>query len=291
MTVHERPPASTSAERFHTITSEPGGITSGRARRRVRRDVRERDRLEAPHEHRAAVREVVGRRAGRRRADDPVAGLASELLAADRELELDHAPERRARDDDVVDGDGARRRDARARASAARRRRTRPRRRVTSPASSSRSTHRAEESDAAEVHADHRARRCRGSARARAARSRRRRARPRGRHASAASLASTPCFSASSAERGRAPRRAPARPPAVARTPSRSGRALPCVTTAARLTRLPDGVGDPAVDVIGIRFAGSMLEVDEELPVSLRAGQPGVYDSDRHATPRRARLR
>src|SRR4029450_5120952 len=55
--------------------------------------------------------------------------------------------------------------------------------------------------------------------------------------------------------------------------------------TAARATRLADGLGDPAVDVIGIRFARSMLEMDEELPVSLRAGQSGVYDADRDATP------
>ncbi len=49
----------------------------------------------------------------------------------------------------------------------------------------------------------------------------------------------------------------------------------PWVTTAARVTArgLTDGVGNPEVDVIGIRFAGSMHEVDEELPVPLRAGQ------------------
>jgi hypothetical protein len=46
--------------------------------------------------------------------------------------------------------------------------------------------------------------------------------------------------------------------------------------TAARATRLADGVGDPAVDVIGIRFAGSMLEVDEELPVPLGPGSPSL---------------
>ena len=67
---------------------------------------------------------------------------------------------------------------------------------------------------------------------------------------------------------------------------SRSGRACRASRRPRAPTRLPDGVGDPAVDVIGIGFAGSMLEVDEELPVPLRAGQPGVYDSDRHATPR-----
>ena len=72
---------------------------------RVRRDERQRHRVEPPHEHGAAVREVVRRRAGRRRADQPVARLAAEILAADRPLELDHPAEARARDDDVVDRD------------------------------------------------------------------------------------------------------------------------------------------------------------------------------------------
>src|SRR3989304_3335169 len=49
---------------------------------------------------------------------------------------------------------------------------------------------------------------------------------------------------------------------------------------------LANGLGDPAVDVIGIRLGCAIDEMDEELPVSLRAGQPGVYDSDCHATPR-----
>src|SRR5213075_2529981 len=40
---------------------------------RVRRHERDHHRVEAPDEHRAAVREVVGRRAERRRADDAVA--------------------------------------------------------------------------------------------------------------------------------------------------------------------------------------------------------------------------
>ena len=50
----------------------------------------------------------------RRTADD------AEILAADRPVELDHAPERRARRDDVVDRDVRARRPARRRASAAR---------------------------------------------------------------------------------------------------------------------------------------------------------------------------
>ena len=72
---------------------------------RVRRDERRRHRVDPPHQHRPAVREVVGGRAGGRRADDPVARDAAEVLAADRPLELDHAAEHRRRDDDVVDGD------------------------------------------------------------------------------------------------------------------------------------------------------------------------------------------
>ena len=50
---------------------------------RVRRDERQHHRVEAPDEHRAAVRQVVGGRAGRRRADQPVARLRAEVLAAD----------------------------------------------------------------------------------------------------------------------------------------------------------------------------------------------------------------
>ena len=42
-----------------------------------------------------------------RRADHPVARLRPEVLAADRPLELDHPAERRLRDDDVVDGGAA----------------------------------------------------------------------------------------------------------------------------------------------------------------------------------------
>ena len=59
------------------------------------------------HEHGAAVREVVRGRARRRRADHPVARDGAEILAADRPRELDHPAERRARRDDVVDGDVA----------------------------------------------------------------------------------------------------------------------------------------------------------------------------------------
>src|SRR5207302_6674877 len=67
----------------------------------------DRHRVESPDEHRAAVREVVRGRAGRRRTDDPVAGLPAERLAADGPGELDHAPDGGARGDDVVDGGAA----------------------------------------------------------------------------------------------------------------------------------------------------------------------------------------
>src|SRR5829696_2731770 len=74
---------------------------------RVRRDERRHHRVEPPDEDGAAVREVVGGGAGRSRADQAVARLYSESLAADRVAELDHPPERGAGDDGVVDGDAA----------------------------------------------------------------------------------------------------------------------------------------------------------------------------------------
>ena len=45
----------------------------------VRRDERDRHRVESPHEHRPAVRQVVGGRAGWGRADHPVARLDAEI--------------------------------------------------------------------------------------------------------------------------------------------------------------------------------------------------------------------
>src|SRR5581483_1914653 len=73
---------------------------------RVRRDEGQHERVQAPDEHGAAVREVVGGRTGGRRADEPVARLGAEHLAADRVAELDHPPERAAGDHDVVHGRG-----------------------------------------------------------------------------------------------------------------------------------------------------------------------------------------
>jgi len=68
-------------------------------------DEGEHHRIEPPDQDRAAVRQVVGGRALRRRADEPVAALRAELLVVDRIAELDDAADRPAGDHDVVDGD------------------------------------------------------------------------------------------------------------------------------------------------------------------------------------------
>ena len=114
----------------------PRGTTSGRACKRMRRDERDGHRVEPPHEHGPAVREVVRGRTRRRRADHAVAGHDTEILAADRPRELDHPSERRARGDDVVHGDVRLAVELQPAASAARRRRTRRRRRAASRRSS-----------------------------------------------------------------------------------------------------------------------------------------------------------
>src|ERR671939_1346367 len=75
---------------------------------------------------------------------------------------------------------------------------------------------------------------------------------------------STPCSAASSSSR-------PSAGPIV------SG--LPCVTTAARRTRLPDCAVDPGVELIWPLRPLAVHEVEEELAVPLRAGQAGVYDA------------
>ena len=49
---------------------------------------------------------------------------------------------------------------------------------------------------------------------------------------------------------------------------------LPCVTTAARFTALADCVTDSLVDVIQEHGVVAVDQVDEELAVALRAGQP-----------------
>src|SRR5690348_18166790 len=52
---------------------------------------------------------------------------------------------------------------------------------------------------------------------------------------------------------------------------------------------LADGIGDPAVEVIGIsrlRAVAAVAQMDEVFPVSFRPGETGVYDSgkDRKST-------
>src|SRR5262245_30754322 len=107
--------------------------------------------------------------------------------------------------------------------------------------------------------------------------------------AACSSAASTPCFCASSSE-------STSSTPWSCATACRRAKpapiwpGFPWVTTAARATRLPDGIGDPALSVIGVRFAGSVSKMDEELPVPLGAGQPGVYDPDGRRTPRARRF-
>ena len=129
--------AATSGERF--VTTRSCRADDERARvQRVRRDEGEHHRVEPPDEHRAAVREVVGGRAGRGRADQR------------RRTAACRAPRRRSRsrarssgracrrDDDVVDGDaGARRRRSTSSVGSDEHRGTRRRRRARVPASSS----------------------------------------------------------------------------------------------------------------------------------------------------------
>src|SRR5918912_1966350 len=66
--------------------------------------------------------------------------------------------------------------------------------------------------------------------------------------------------------------------------------ALPCVTTAARRTRLPDCAVDPVVELIWPLRPPAVHEVEEELAVPLRAGQAGVYDARDLCLPRERRL-
>src|SRR5258708_38503245 len=82
--------------------------------------------------------------------------------------------------------------------------------------------------------------------------------------ASSPSTRSTPCRVATARSRSSA---------SPAPSPSRS-----ITTTDARLT---DGIGDPPVEVGRPFGVFSVDEVEDELMVSLRAGQPGVYDPAR----------
>ena len=120
----------TSGVRLTTSSSKPGPDDERAGVQRVRRDEREHRRLEAPHEHRAAVREVVGGRPGRRRAEQRrrTAGCRGPRR---RSRTGARRSARGAADDDcVVDGRAGARRRPRPRASAATRPRTRPRTRA-----------------------------------------------------------------------------------------------------------------------------------------------------------------
>src|ERR671931_309832 len=67
---------------------------------------------------------------------------------------------------------------------------------------------------------------------------------------------------------------------------------LPCVITAARRTASgsADLGCDSVVDVVGELRLVTLEDVEEDLAVPFRAGQPGVYDADRHPSPRQRRL-
>src|SRR5581483_9481841 len=67
-------------------------------------DEADREALDAPGEHGAAVGEVVAGGAGRRRRDQPVAADVADLLAGDAVGELGHRVGRPARERDVVQG-------------------------------------------------------------------------------------------------------------------------------------------------------------------------------------------
>ena len=61
-------------------------------------------------------------------------------------------------------------------------------------------------------------------------------------------------------------------------SPEPSASRRPWSTTAARLTRLADGIVDPAVELISVCRLRTVDQVNEELPVSLWPGETGVYD-------------
>src|SRR5262249_49801398 len=80
--------------------------------------------------------------------------------------------------------------------------------------------------------------------------------------------------------------------PAVAATAPRRARpgpmvdGLPWVITAARRTGSANCFVDPAIDVVRVASVIVLHEVEEELSVALRAGQPGVYDARDARAPR-----
>src|SRR4029077_2313009 len=73
-------------------------------------------------------------------------------------------------------------------------------------------------------------------------------------------------------------------PTARTRWTASSTSTRPCVTTAAVLTGR-DRCSDPLVEVIGKRRVVGLREMEEELPVALRAGKTGVYGVDDACPP------
>ena len=69
----------------------------------MRADGHQRDRVEAGLHDRAAARQRVGGRPGRRRRDEPVAGVVVDEHAVDARLEVDHAPGFAPAEHDVVE--------------------------------------------------------------------------------------------------------------------------------------------------------------------------------------------
>ena len=276
--------ASMSGERFVTTRSVSRPTTSGRACSECGA-TNVTTIASSPHTSTGpAVREVVRGRAGRRRADQAVARLHAEPLAADRPLELDHAPGRAARDDGVVDRGAASRR-----SSVDLERRQLDHAVVAGEdAREARlelvACDRRQEPDAAEVDAEHRARRV-----------------PRKRVSARSIVPSPPSTTARSASAVRRRLDAVARGlvlveeqldaggSAAARrrvdAPGRRRASRPCVTTAARST---GGIGDPAVELGGELGLLCVDEVEDELMVSLGPGQARVYDPGHSRRPRRA---
>ena len=227
---------------------------------RVRRDERDRHRVEAPHEHRPAVREVVGRRAGRRRADHPVAGLDAEVLAADLPAELDHPAEPRARRDRVVD-----------RVRWTRRRRRRERRELDDRVVAARTPARRPSSSSSASTLVRKPTRPKLTPNTGTSV-------PRNVRSARSIVPSPPRTIATSGSSVGLDQLDARLAPRLARTRSRASpivAGLPCVTTAARRDRAqPTAASIRASSTL--RGAGPVRQVEEELAVALRPGQARV---------------
>ena len=249
---------------------------------RVRRDERDRHRVEPAHEHRPAVREVVRGRAGRRRADHPVARerrrgprrrppttsstirpsvelvATTSLTATCRSPSSSHL-ERRQLDDAVLAGEDAREVPSRARPAAIDARKpTRPK--LTPITGTSVPRKRCERAQHRAVAAERD-----GDVGARAVVARR---------ASTPRVLGEQQLDAASTRLGAEPVRSSA----------------PCVTTAARANRLATAASIRSSRSSGSVGSSACDEVEEELPVALRAGEPGVYDADDARPPAERRL-